>query len=218
MYIDEQSLIRCAGRIKNAQLPDSTKCPVLLPKNHHFTNLIIQDVHRRKSYSGINQTLSSLREKFWVIRGREIVKKNVRRCVVCKRIEGRPYNPQLRPDLPSFRVDEAPPFAYTGLDFLGPLYVSKRRDTSNACSADKTYVCLCTCAPTRAIHLELTPDLTAPSFLRSFRRFVSRFGLPATLISDNAKTFTSASREVRNIIRSVEVQRHITDQGVNWQI
>ena len=56
-----------------------------------------------------------------------------------------------------------------------------------------------------------------PSFLRSFRRFVSRFGLPATLISDNAKTFTSASREVRNIIRSVEVQRHLTDQGVEWQ-
>ena len=56
-----------------------------------------------------------------------------------------------------------------------------------------------------------------PSFLRSFRRFVSRFGLPATLISDNAKTFKSASREVKNIIRSVEVQRHLTDQGANWQ-
>ena len=81
----------------------------------------------------------------------------------------------------------------------------------------KTYVCLYTCASTRAIHLELTPDLTVPSLLRSFRRFVSRFGLPATLIPDNAKTFTSASLEVRNIIRSVKEQRHLTDRGVDWQ-
>ena len=217
LYVDEQSLIRCAGRIKNAHLPNSSKCPVLLPKNHHFTNLVIQEVHHRMKHVGINQTLSSLREQFWVIRGREIVKKNVRRCVVCKRNEGRPYKPQVQPDLPSFRVDDAPPFAHTGLDFLGPLYVSKTDDAPDAISSKKTYVCLYTCASTRAIHLEITPDLTVPSFLRSFRRFVSRFGLPATLISDNAKTFKSASREVKNIIRSVEVQRHLTDQGVNWQ-
>jgi hypothetical protein len=86
-----------------------------------------------------------------------------------------------------------------GLDFLGPLYVSKKGDAQDAVSSEKTYVCLYACASTRAIHLELTPDLTVPSFLRSFRRFVSRFGLPATLISDNAKTFTSASRELENI-------------------
>ena len=75
LYVDEQSLIRCAGRIKNAHLPNSSKCPVLLPKNHHFTNLVIQEVHHRMKHVGINQTLSSLREQFWVIRGREIVKR-----------------------------------------------------------------------------------------------------------------------------------------------
>ena len=107
LYVDEQSLIRCAGRIKNAHLPNSSKCPVLLPKNHHFTNLVIQEVHHRMKHVGINQTLSSLREQFWVIRGREVVKKNVRRCVVCKRNEGRPYKHQVQPDLPSFRVDDA---------------------------------------------------------------------------------------------------------------
>jgi hypothetical protein len=216
LYVDEQSLIRCAGRIKNAHLPNSSKCTVLLPKNHHFTNLVIQEVHHQTSHSGINQTLSSLREQFWIIRGREIVKKNVRRCVVCKRNEGRPYNPQVQPDLLSFIVDEAPPFAHTGLDFLGPLYVSKKSNEQDAISSEKMYVCLYTCASTRAIHLELTPDLTVPLFLRSFRIFFSLFGLPATLISDNAKTFTSASREVKNI-RSIEVQHHLTNQGVNWQ-
>ena len=71
LYVDEQSLIRCAGRIKNAHLPNSSKYLVLLPKNHHFTNLVIQEVHHRTSHSGINQSLSSLREQFWIIRGRE---------------------------------------------------------------------------------------------------------------------------------------------------
>ncbi|CAB4016096.1 integrase core domain [Paramuricea clavata] len=180
LYVDEQSLIRCAGRIKNAHLPNSSKCPVLLPKNHQFS-------HTRSPSSNKSQ-----------------------------RNEGRPYNPQVRPDLLSCRVDEAMPFTHTGLDFLGPLYVTKKSDAQDAISSEKTYICLYTCASTRAIHLELTPNLTVPSFLRSFRIFVSRFGLPATLISDNAKTFTSASHEVKNI-RSVEVQHHLTNQGVNWQ-
>ncbi|XP_028400806.1 uncharacterized protein LOC114523939 [Dendronephthya gigantea] len=217
LYIDEQSLIRCAGRIRNAPLSESSKNPILLPKKHYFTDLVIQEVHSRIGHSGINLTLSSLRDQYWVIRGREVVKKNVRRCFFCKRMEGRPYSPQIRPQLPNFRVDDAPPFVHTGLDFLGPLYVLERKDSNAEESMKKTYVCLYTCASTRAVHLELTPDLTVPAFLRSFRRFTSRFGVPITLISDNAKTFKSASREVKNIVRSSEVQCHLSNRGVDWK-
>ena len=33
------------------------------------------------------------------------------------------YSPPLMPDLPPERVSEGPPFAITGVDFAGPLYV-----------------------------------------------------------------------------------------------
>ena len=74
-----------------------------------------------------------------------------------------------------------------------------------------------TCASTRAVHLEMVDSLTAPSFLQAFRRFASRRGLPARLLTDNAKTFKYASKDVKNILRSLEIQRELTSKGVRWE-
>ena len=74
-----------------------------------------------------------------------------------------------------------------------------------------------TCATTRAVHLELTRNLTVECFLLAFRRFTSRRGLPTTLISDNAKTFRGASREIKKIVRSKEVQRYLANNRISWK-
>ena len=47
-------------------------------------------------------------------------------------------SPQPTPDLPKIRVDDAPPFANNGLDFLVPLYItegkgSERNTSSKVC-------------------------------------------------------------------------------------
>ena len=42
---------------------------------------------------------------------------------------------------------------------------------------------------TRAVHLDIVPDLTPEEFLRSFRRFIARRGLPSKIVSDNATNF-----------------------------
>ena len=56
----------------------------------------------------------------------------------------------------------------------------------------KTYVCLYTCPALRAVQLELTGSLDVPNFLRFFRRFSARRGLPKILISGNAQTIHCA--------------------------
>ena len=81
----------------------------------------------------------------------------------------------------------------------------------------KAYICLFTCASTRAVHLELVPCLSVSSFLQAIRRFVSRRGLSSRLITDNAKTFKSASKEVKNILRSSEIQREMASRGLQWE-
>ena len=58
--------------------------------------------------------------------------------------------------------------------------------------------------------------LSVPSFLQAFRRFVARRGLPSRLITDNAKTFKSASKEVKNTLRPSEIQREMASEGVKW--
>ena len=76
---------------------------------------------------------------------------------------------------------------------------------------------LSSCASTRAVHLELTPSLSVPAFLRAFRRYASRRGLPALLISDNAKTFRASCAEIRKLCRAEEVLRYLTDNQITWQ-
>ena len=42
--------------------------------------------------------------------------------------------------------------------------------------------------------LELVPDMSTQTFLRSFKRFTARRGTPVQVISDNANTFVSAAQ------------------------
>ena len=86
--------------------------------------------------------------------------------------------------MPRFRVDDNAPLSHIGLDFVGPLIVAGKNGDLMKC-----YVCLYTCLSTRAVHLERVESLDVEAFIRSFRRFCARGGLPATLLSDNAKTF-----------------------------
>ena len=111
-------------------------------------------------------------------------------------MEGRPYPTPTTPDLPEERVSDGPPFVNTGVDFAGPLYVQNGTQGEQI----KAYVCLFKCAATRAVHLELTPDLSAATFLLAFRQFTSRRGIPSVMISDNAKVFQSASSVIKKVV------------------
>lgn len=211
LYLDDDQLMRCQGRIGNSELAFTSKKPALLPTRHPFVTLLIRRAHESSKHSGINDTLTLVRERYWVLRGRRATKEIVKSCVTCRRIEGHPYTSSPAAELPSERVSEDPPFSHSGIDFAGPLYIS-----SNG-TAEKTYICLFTCAATRAVHLELVRDMGVESFLLCFRRFASRRGLPATLITDNAKTFRASSKEVLKIARASEVQRYLANNHTSWK-
>ena len=122
----------------------------------------------------VRETLNCVRERIWILRGREAVKRIVRKCVTCRRFEGKPIPTPRDPPLPLRRVSEQPPFTHTGIDFAGPFHATNTKQTTF-----KVYICLFTCASTRAIHLELVDSLSVPSFLQAFRRFAARRGPPA---------------------------------------
>jgi len=179
----KEGILRCRGRLNNSTLPLNAKNPILLPPNHPFVSLLIQQYHERSKHSGVNDTLTLLRENYWILKGKRVVKQIISKCVTCLKCEGLPYHVTITPDLPAERVSDDPPFTHVGIDFAGPLYVKDK-----SLNQSKVYVCLFTCCSTRAVHLELTNLLSAKSFLLAFRRFVGRRGLPSTIWSDNAKT------------------------------
>ena len=155
-------------RIHNALLDDSAKLPFLLPPRHPLSKLLIHGAHVKQLHSGVNPTVTALRQTFWITSIRQHVRKQLKHCVPCRKLEGAPYRSPDPAPLPKLRVQEASPFAVAGVDFAGPLYV--QFDNGEA----KAYICIFTCAVTRAIHLEVVTDLTESSFLQAFRRFSSR--------------------------------------------
>ena len=149
-------------------MPTETKEPILLPSKHHFTKLVIKEEHKQVHHNGIKSTLNGVREKYWVLQGRETVKRVLRWCVTCKKIDGKAFQSPRKLALPSSRVSDEPPFSNTGIEFAGPLFAKEKDETV------KSYICLFTCASTRAVHLELLKDLSTNTFLTAFRRFTSR--------------------------------------------
>ncbi|XP_028404076.1 uncharacterized protein LOC114526748 [Dendronephthya gigantea] len=102
------------------------------------------------------------------------------------------------------------------MDFAGPLYLTTTEEDVTERKLHKAYICLYMCASTRALHLELVPNLSVSTFLQPFRRFTTRRGLPTKLLSENAKSFKAASKEVNGIVRSAEVQRYFANKGITW--
>ena len=213
LFLDPSGVWRCGGRLSNADIPYSTKHPAILPRCHRFTTLMVQQAHERVLHNGVKETLTELRTRYWVIRGRSLVKQLIHNCVTCRRYEAQPYCVPPPPPLPPFRVQEEPPFSFTGVDFAGPIYV--KRDTQKE-SDVKVWICLFTCCVTRAIHLDIVPDLSAQSFIRCFKRFVARRGLPHKIISDNGKTFKATARILKKVLSHEEVAQHLSGVKVEW--
>ena len=117
LYTDEDGIWRCGGRLSHANLSPTTKNPVILPRDHHVPALIVRKAHERVSHDGTKETLTEVRSRFWIIKGRSLVRKLIHQCTVCRRYEGPHYQIPPPPPLPEFRVSEQPPFTFTGVDF-----------------------------------------------------------------------------------------------------
>ncbi len=160
VFVDEKGTTRCGGRLENANIHKSAKHPILLDPRHQLTRLIVRYCHERVKHCGTKATLTELRSRFWIVRGRQYIRSVIYQCVTCRKQEGEPYCAPPPPPLPECRVKEDFPFANTGVDFAGPLYV-KNPDS-------KVWISLYTCCVTRAVHLDLVPDMSTEAFLRNF--------------------------------------------------
>ena len=170
--------------------------------------------HRWVGHNGVKETLSELRSCFWTIKGQQFIRRALLGCSWCHKFEGSSYKAQVPAPLPEFRLRDDPAFSSTGVDYANPFYVYGTVERQEESS--KVYMLLYTCASSRAVHLDLTPDLTAHAFLRSFRRFVSRHGIPCLIRSDNAKTFKSASKRLVTLLDLPKVQQFMCERTISW--
>lgn len=212
LFFGDDGLLRVQGRAENADDSYCSRHPILLPKDSHLGKLIIHHAHAKVLHGGARDTLTQVRERFWILNARQSVKKAIRRCVVCQRLQAKPVE-QVSPSLPKDRFKQASPFLVTGVDFAGPLYIKSH-------CQKRSYDALFTCAATRAVHLELVADMTTESFLCALRRFISRRSLCQIVYSDNARTFVKTSKELKKLwrtIRNPDVLAFFSSSAIEWK-
>ena len=213
LFLDKNGIVRCKGRLQYSPLKWDTIHPILLPRNSAITRALINDLHVKFHHIGVSHILSKLRERFWIMKGRTIVKSVLYKCVVCRRWEGGSFRLPPLPPLPTVRVDAVAPFEHTGVDYLGPVMVLENSYST------KMYIALFTCLVTRAIHLELARDMSADEFLQCLIRFTCRRGTPKFLISDNAPNFTFVSNLVgkKGEISDFRINHHLVSNRIHWK-
>ncbi|XP_026686181.1 uncharacterized protein LOC103518638 isoform X2 [Diaphorina citri] len=91
----EQGILRVGGRLSNSNLPNDQQHPILLPSNHHVTELIVTHCHTTNFHTGPFLLLAILRQKFWIVGGRNLVRKLVQKCNVCFKFNPRFNNPKM---------------------------------------------------------------------------------------------------------------------------
>eukprot|EP00794_Sanderia_malayensis_P015458 gene15458-biopygen12863 len=209
---EREGTLKCKGRLEHSDLDIEARFPIILPKNHKFTDLIVVNSHLKTHHGGVKTTLAEVRTKFWIVKGRQYVKKLLRGCFICKKFEGKAYRPGQTSALPEFRVTQALPFSRVGVDFAGPFFV---KQTSSEMS--KAYLALFSCCVTRALHLELVSDLNASTFINCLRRFCARRGTPHLIVSDNAKTFKATANSLKEVSKESRVQEFLLSRRIQWK-
>ncbi|XP_023247778.1 uncharacterized protein LOC106643923, partial [Copidosoma floridanum] len=161
-FIDPNGLLRVGGRLRNAQISDEQKYPILLPSYHHVTDLIIRQTHQSLLHAGIQSTLYRIRQKFWLLDGKNQVRRIVRHCVTC--VKHRPVAFQGKmSDLPQARVQQASVFEHVGIDYFGPINIKEKQFRNRVIL--QAYGCVFICMNTKAVHIEIASDQTTEGFL-----------------------------------------------------
>ncbi|CAA9997841.1 unnamed protein product, partial [Nesidiocoris tenuis] len=197
LFIDpDTNLIRVCGRLTLSHQHQDTKHPMLLPTDHHLTRLIIDHSHHLNLHGGPKITLGHLRQRFWIVNGKEQVRRHLSKCNQCFQLKPIPFKPPMG-KLPLSRTIPSSAFLSVGVDYAGPFLISSARLRGTATL--KAYVVLFVCFSSKALHIEVATSLSTPAFIAAFRRFCDRRGNPQHVYSDNGSNFVGAAAELRHL-------------------
>lgn len=217
-FLDTNGILRVGGRLHNSADPEYSKHPVLLPAKHQLNNLIFLEEHLRLGHGPTQLLLSSVRRKFWPVKGILTAKRIVKKCILCQKARPR-FGNQVMGPLPASRVTVSHPFSQCSVDYTGPINI-KSSNRKNS-TLTKAYFCLFVCFVTKAVHIEIVTSLSSKDFLHALQRFIGRRGIPAVIYSDNSKTFTGAhnilTKIVHEIIESTEISTFFGSNRIEWK-
>jgi len=75
-----EGVLCVGGRLEEAvELSHDRKHPIILPKKHHISQLIVRHCHKSLAHAGREQSLAQMRKMFWILGGRGVAKNIIRK-------------------------------------------------------------------------------------------------------------------------------------------
>ncbi|XP_018397776.1 PREDICTED: uncharacterized protein LOC108775824 [Cyphomyrmex costatus] len=204
-FLDQRGILRVGDRLTNTDMPYAAKHQILLPAKHILTHPTNRQAHEKNLHAGTQATMAAIRQKYWIIAARGVVRGIIRKCIPCfksKPVESR----AVMGSLPSQRVQVSRPFSVCGVDYGGPLYIreGQRRNTKTI----KAYMAVFVCFATKAVHIELASGLSSEAFIFVLKRFMARRGKVSHIYSDNGTNFVGAHSELQEFHRLFNEEQH----------
>ena len=196
----EEGLIRVGGRMGHSELSLSQQHPIILDSKDALIERMFQFIHIKEKHCGPSLLLSKTSKEFYVIGARRLSTTICRLCPKCRRVNPQP-TPQLMGELPLERTKANQPiFTDVGMDFAGPYKIRHGRGHART----EANICIFVCMATKAIHLEVVPDMKTPAFIRCLQRFIARRNCPKSFHCDNGPNFDGARRELEAFYSMLE--------------
>ncbi|XP_053686216.1 uncharacterized protein LOC128735749 [Sabethes cyaneus] len=213
-WLDGHGILRMRTRIAACQYTtEDAKTPIILPRKHHITTLIISHYHNKYHHQNHETVINELRQKYQISRIRACFKQVRKDCQRCK-IKNAVPNPPFMADLPPGRLAAYQrPFTHTGIDYFGPIEVVVGR------RAEKRWGMLATCLTVRAIHIEVVHSLTTSSCIMAIRNFVARRGQPRKFYSDRGTNFIGADRVLKKLAEVIDqdkIMEEFVSSDTEW--
>ncbi|XP_006816656.1 uncharacterized protein LOC102804930 [Saccoglossus kowalevskii] len=115
--VGHDGIQRCSSRIQGYN-------PIYIPRKSALARRIIEHCHILTLHGGVATTMSKVREKYWILKLRSLVKSILHNFNHCKKYR-------------AFRTEFTEPFDVTGVDFAGPLHYKLGKSEMN-----KSYIAL----------------------------------------------------------------------------
>lgn len=209
--IVKAEFLRVGGRLKHSLLNHDQTHPLILPACGKFTQILVRDCHARFLRGRVQLTLSTMRNEYWIIRGRQIVKSIIHKCLPCIRYRGTGHYQQMA-NLPAVRVRPGRPFSESGVDYAGPYFIRAARGRGH--TSYKGYISIVVCLRTKAVHLEVVSSYDSPAFLAAFRRFCARRG--------HCKLLLNSDKELQQLFQTASTHYQqltfaLAQGGTTWK-
>ncbi|XP_022168866.1 uncharacterized protein LOC111032737 [Myzus persicae] len=203
------------GCLQNAEFPYKQKHPLLLPSHNRLTDLLIDHHHCKLKHPGPSALQTHLQRTFWIQSSRKVIRSRLRHCLACFRTRPQSVQPKMAA-LTKYRVQQIKPFTITGP-------ITLKSHVGRKSSSKLAYICMFVCTNTKAVHLELSSDLSTETFLLALTRFTYRRGPVNEIHSDNGTNFVGASRllnPIQTLTNSqsfqTRVRAHLAASSIKW--